>query len=534
MSKSKKKKKNSTKSQEKKKVIIPVEKDTKKLKRISLWLLLGILLLSIGMVKKVFQNDTFYTIKIGELILKNGIDMKDHFSWHTGLPYTYPHWLYDVFINLVYKLGGYTSIYISSIVLFLILIYLIYKSILKTNNNYFMAVFTTLISTLALAGFVTARAQLVSFILFILEIYSIEMFLSSGRKRYLVFLYLIAVLLCNVHLAVWPFYYIIFIPYLVEYIICYFIRKKKKQNKFDKLLDKKFYIERNDNVKLLLITFIISLTAGLLTPLHGTPYTYMIKTMMGNSQKYIQEHQMISWKDSPFVIIIILETFFLSFMTKVKLRDIFMVSGLTIMAISSIRHVSLLALIGVFCFARIFFYFFDNNGLDTDKFLLKVFSNKIAIILFILVLSVTSGLLLNHQLKKDFIDKEVYPVEATKYILKNLDYKNIHLFNEYNFGSYLLLNNIPVFIDSRADLYTREFSGRDYDIFDDYEAIISTYQNKFKFYDITHALIYKKEPKTFYNILKTNINYKILYEDDYFALFEKLNDENIIVLKNSN
>ncbi len=534
MSKSKnknKQKKNNTKKIEN--IIFPTEKDTKKLKRISLWLLLGVLILSIGMVKKVFQNDTFYTIKIGELILKNGIDMKDHFSWHIGLPYTYPHWLYDVFIYLVYKLGNYRGIYISSISLFLVLIYLMYKTILKINKNYFMAVFATLISTIALAGFVTARAQLVSFILFILEIYSIEMFLSNGKKRYLIFLYLIAVLICNVHLAVWPFYYIIFIPYLIECIICHFIIKKKKQNKFDNYLNKKFYIEKNSNIKLLFITMIITLTAGLLTPLHGTPYTYMIKTMMGNSQKYIQEHQMISWKDSPFVIILIFETFFLSFMTKVKLRDIFMVSGLTIMAISSIRHVSLLALIGIFCFARIFYYFFHNNGLNTDKFLLKVFSHKWAIALFILIASIASGLLLNNQLNKDYIDEEKYPIEATKYILNNLDYKNIHLYNEYNFGSYLLLNNIPVFIDSRADLYTKEFSGRDYDIFDDYENMIGTYQTKFDFYDITHILIYKN-PKAFYNTLKSNINYKILYEDKYYALFERLHNENITIIKNSN
>ena len=38
----------------------------------------------------VFQNDTFYTIKIGELIFNKGIDMQDHFTIH-NLPYTYPH-----------------------------------------------------------------------------------------------------------------------------------------------------------------------------------------------------------------------------------------------------------------------------------------------------------------------------------------------------------------------------------------------------------------------------------------------------------
>ena len=36
---------------------------------------------------------------------------------------------------------------------------------------------------------------------------------------------------------------------------------------------------------------------------------------------------------------------------------------------------------------------------------------------------------------------------------------SMRLFNEYNYGSYLLYEGIPVFIDSRADLYAPEFNG---------------------------------------------------------------------------
>ena len=86
-----------------------------------------------------------------------------------------------------------------------------------------------------------------------------------------------------------------------------------------------------------------------------------------------------------------------------------------------------------------------------------------------------------------------------------------------------MLNNIPVFIDSRADLYTKQFSGLDYDIFDDFYYIINNYQEKFEFYKITHVLIYKKDSQ-FYETLKKDNNYEILYEDDYFCLFKKLNN----------
>ena len=78
--------------------------------------ILWICILAIGVVRKSLQNDTFYTIKIGELILNNGIDMMDHFSFHAGLAYTYPHWLYDVIIYMIYHLMGIKGMYISSIV----------------------------------------------------------------------------------------------------------------------------------------------------------------------------------------------------------------------------------------------------------------------------------------------------------------------------------------------------------------------------------------------------------------------------------
>ena len=73
-----------------------------------------IIVLCICLTPIFFQNDTFYTIKIGELILNNGIDMQDHFSFH-NLPYTYPHWLYDTLVYLIYSISSFTSLYIFNI-----------------------------------------------------------------------------------------------------------------------------------------------------------------------------------------------------------------------------------------------------------------------------------------------------------------------------------------------------------------------------------------------------------------------------------
>ena len=62
-----------------------------------------IILFCVSLSPITMQNDTYYTIKIGEHILGNGIDMQDPFSWHEDLPYTYPHWADYVSICVLYK-----------------------------------------------------------------------------------------------------------------------------------------------------------------------------------------------------------------------------------------------------------------------------------------------------------------------------------------------------------------------------------------------------------------------------------------------
>lgn len=503
------------------------EKQEKKFK----WgFIIWIAIFVFALVRKTLQNDTFYTIKVGESILKNGIDMLDHFSWHEGLAYTYPHWLYDIFIYLIYKTFGFAGLYGSTIILLFILLVLVFKINYKNTNSYIISAFATFLCGLSISGFATARAQMVSFILFALELLFIENFLRNGKKSNLIGLIIISILICNIHPAVWPFYFILYLPYLVEYIIsaiCEKIKVKKK-NKFIKFLSSKFILEKNKNIKYLFLTMILCIFTGLLTPIGDTPYTYMIKTMQGNSQSYIMEHQMMTWKSSPFTIIIAFETIILALLSKTKLRDLFMILGISFMSIISVRHISLLALIGTICFARIFLAFLNEFGFNLDKTFMKLFSKKIIVILSYLIVIIFAIFMFKYWSKQEYIDKKLYPTEAVKYIKKNLDIKKIKLYNEYNFGSYLLLNDIPVFIDSRCDLYTKQFSGLDYDMFDDFEFMANNYMEKFEFYGITHVLIYKNNG--LYNQLKTDKNYRMLYEDEYFILYEKTGKGNNFVI----
>ena len=239
---------------------------------------------------KTLQNDTYYTVSIGNLIMENGIDMKDHFSWHEDLPYTYPHWLYDVFMSIIYNVGNWDGIYISVCVMSIILGLSIYIVNKKLNKNQVISFCITIGAMYLLKDYIAARAQLVTFILFTIQLYFMEKLVNTSKKRYGIGLIIISILIANLHVAVWPFMFILYLPYIAEYVIA--IIEEKVAQKYGKAPKDgfKISIKRRDGTKYLIIVMIICAFTGFLTPLGTTPYTYLIKTMQGNTTQNINEH----------------------------------------------------------------------------------------------------------------------------------------------------------------------------------------------------------------------------------------------------
>lgn len=553
----------------------------------------AIIIFSIALTPVTFQNDTYYTIAIGKDIVATGtIDMKDHFSWHEDLPYTYPHWLYDVGTYLVYQLGenvgigGFAAIYILTILLSVTLGLVIYMACVKVSKHNIASFLITMGIMYLLKNFITARAQLVTFILFALTVLFIEEFLSSKKKRYAVGLIIISILIANLHVAVWPFYFVLYLPYIAQYIIAlitrskllYKINKKLKETKLKRLekakinnkviknLDDKIedikqklieiykaqekseknalkrrnnpykiIIEKQDAVKWLILIMIICTFTGLLTPLGDTPYTYLSKTMQGNTMDNISEHQPLTLiNNTEMIICIILVLGLITFTdTKIKLSDLFMLGGLLYLSFMSRRQASMFDIIGGIVFARIVASFFDKYDAGGEEKLLKSINTIYGKAITILVVILISFNILKPKLNSKFVDENTYPVQAADYILENVDLESMKIYNEYNYGSYLLFRGIPVFVDSRADLYTPQFNGEKQengkydgrDIFSDYintSNIGVYYEDKFKQYDITHVLIRKNSKLNMF--VSRNDNYIELYSDDNFVFYQRIED----------
>ena len=547
-----------------------MEKEKKTIDKSSIrFTIMAIVLIAIfcfSIAPVTLQNDTFYTIKIGEHILQNGIDMKDPFSWHENLEYTYPHWLYDVGIYLIYNIGGQLGIYISTIVLSIILGITMYLVNTKLTKNKLTSFVLTIGAMYLLRDFIAARAQLVTFILFILTVYFIEMFLETKKKRYAVGLIIIPIIIANVHLAVFPFYFVLYLPYVAEYMIYILsnsqiiintakitrLQKKilkledeqeisKTRQKIDELQLKnekaiskkekinknpyKIKISDNQNVKALIIIMIICLFTGLLTPLGTTPYTYLIKTMQGTTTHNINEHLPLTLVNNmEFMCALVLFIAILTFTdTKIRLSDLFMLGGLVFLTFYTRRQFSMFTLICVIILNRLINSLFDKYDPEGCKKAINKLTTITGMVVVICIVLAISIVQYKPKMKNSFIDENSYPVDAATYILENLDINNIKLYNEYNFGSYLLFRGIPVFIDSRADLYAPEFNPG-VEIFNDYMDLsglnIDDVEERLDKYGITHMLMFKTSKLRRY-VEQNKEEYILLYEDSNFCLFQR-------------
>ena len=478
---------------------------------------LAIIFLCIGLTYKYLQTDTFYMIKLGDYIYHHGIDFLDHYCWIAKLPYTYPHWLYDLFLYFVYNNFGYFGIYVSTIILFIALSFVIYYVNLKLIKNEFFSIILSIICVFQLSMFAVARAQLISLICFVLEFYWINRVIRTGEKKYCFYLFFVCILIANVHATVWLFFFILFLPFFAEHLISLF-----GKTHFKLPYEFKLKMETIPHIKTLLFTFLISLFLGILSP-SRICYTYIFKIMMGDSQKFLLEHLPLTVIEHPFFIISILVLLIILIFTETKiyLRELFMIGGITFMCLTSTRHLSFfytivvieIGILGVRCLNAKNDRTFDILG----KMLLEKNYLYCILILFLVVFSCFR--FLDHS-KEEFVPKKDYPVGAVEYIKNNLDYKNLKIYNGYDYGSYLLFQDIPVFIDARCDLYLKEFNGMSYSIFDKMEKISKNYEKEFQKLDVSHILISKKE--ILFLILDKDVHYKTLYEDKNFILFEKV------------
>ena len=528
---------------------------------------IAIIFLAAAFIPKSLQEDTFYMIKVGEYICQNGMGVVaeriEPFAWHEGMIYTYPHWLLDIIFYLIYNVFQFTGIYVFTVIFGIIIYLLVYITNVKACKNRIISAIITLATIYLFRGYITARAQIVTYFCCILTILFIERFLENPKRRYMVGLVIVPIILANCHAALFPMYFVLYLPYIAAYIMSFLtkeeilskllkfknkrltkLEKKGKIEKVEKIKTKiekiqekletikvenktktrKVIIERNENVKYLILLCIACIITGFITPLRDIPFTYTIKSLKGNTMNFISEHQAVALTKMPSLIVsfVVLAITLFSTKTKIKLQDLFMVIGMSILAIISYKQFPIFW-IGVMCIInKLIFIMIDEKKLEKIKkietkalsFMGMVYTIMIIIIIFLYNYKSIS--------KQSYVNTNDYPVVAAEWMKNNIDMDKMYLFNDFNYGSYLLFKDIPVFIDGRADAYDPVFNGMNEDPFLDYMLTSSGqkwYGDTFKKYNITHIITTKDSLLDM--LLQRNIVYKNIYNDGSFVIYER-------------
>ena len=486
----------------------------KKLYIVFSMLLIVIILMT---VTKEMQNDTFFTIATGEHILQEGYDNVDHLTWHENLGFYKLRWAFDVAIAFIYNTFGFAGIYAFVVIIASLTVLSLFNILLKQKNNIVLSFIATVISMLLMTSnwAFTARGQIISYLLLLLEIYFIEKMISTKQKRYYIIFLVISALIVNFHASVWYMTIILVLPYLAEAIMHKIMKNKN--------LEKSKIILEPISIKMLIIAILCLVLGSFISPIGTYTYTYMFKVIGGISSTFISELQQTDIISSIGMILglIVIDILMLATKSKMKLSDILLFFGLYFMAILARRNQAFLYLIGTIPVVRLITNFFETY--DTENILEKLnnfFSKNwvLGCTTIVIVIGLSSNMVT--RIREKYVNEKKYPVEAVNFIKENLDYINLRIYNSFNYGSYLELSGIPAFVDSRSEIFTEEFNN--VTILKDWLETSRgnvNYNDTFAKYEIDYAIVEDKEIINTY--ISADENYEKVFDDETFSIYMK-------------
>lgn len=453
--------------------------------------IIGVSLLMLSFIRTGF--DYWWHIKAGEYMVEHHtILTKDIFSWFASarnLDWFAHEWLSEVVLYGFKLLTGKIHIIVFCGIMLLLTQFTLFWG---NRKEYFKNVpFTLLwvtISLIFLGSTLMPRPQMFSYLFFSLTLYFLFDLLKHENSKKVYFLPLITLLWANFHGG----------SSNLSYILCFtfwfighfsFSIGKVEAVPFTKQQLKKYFL-----VMLLCVLAILCNPQGL--ELLWYPYQNMQDSFMLQT---IAEWQPSNPNQLSDIAIFILIGFWLFLLLKsdkkIRLLDLLLLAMFGFLALKSIRFWPFTYLVSSF----ILFYYVKEyrNGKRSD-FLFFLFGILLCILVFP---------------SSKLVEKVNRPVVDETFISTLTLEKPKKLYNYYGYGGYLIYRDIPVFIDGRADLYSK-YNYRDY-------YYLSSLQGDFKrildHYQFDMLLLDKGLPLSFY--LAEREDYEVVIEKENTILY---------------
>ena len=393
--------------------------------------------------------DFFWYLGAGQLMLGTA-NVGETFtaigsSWHNH------EWLFHWIMALNPNPGIYHFV-LHVILVFAVMIALFMLTLRRFHSTPIAAAFWTVIGGMMMSSFLILRAQMASYVLFIVLIGILESSRSERNKAF--WIAPLMLLWANLHGA-----FILGIALVVLHSgMKYFIHRGKTQKPADG-----WYLP-----------IIIAILASLVNPHFIEVYTYPFK-WIGNSiyKDSIREWQSVLRWDFllyPYMSYSIIAALIIYFGRPGKLIDYIMFGIFAILPLTAVRHLPLYYIVAT----PVVF----ESSTRIEKYLRDKLKSSVLIgngkwILLTLVLFIHLGMNLYNNPVMRITDPiyatYAYPTGAAAFMLdNNLDGR---IFNAYQWGGYLWLNGFDIFIDGRLDTLYPE------DVFLDYQTVVTVDSN---------------------------------------------------------
>lgn len=442
------------------------------------------------------EADYLWHIKAGEYMFKNGILRNDIFSWSMNGKYWMSHeWLFEIIVYFLKSVFGKAHMLIyclSSVCLLMSILFFTNKKNIYKNLRFSML---WLVLFIICMFFVQVRPHMLSFSFLAITIFLLFDLYNNEESKKIFFLPLVSILWSNIHGGSSNLPYIL----CLLFIICglfNFKFSKIEAKRLDKVQIKKYLI--------VMVLCMISVCINI----HGFkmfiyPYQNMINKDM---LSVIVEWRSTSLSNLSDYIYILFALFIIIIMLfskkRISLIDFVLLGFFGFLGMKSVRF-------WFYTYIVMSYVIFNyvNEDSNEDRLLdvgMIVFS---IIYLFAFSINVHNMFPKNYSFKLD--SKDVNYIKSVK---------PKRLFNAYNYGGDLVYNDIKVFIDGRADLYSSS------DVFKDFIDIYyfeGDYYSLMCKYSFDYYLVEKNSSLDYY--LRYNDQFKLIYMNGDVKMYEKKN-----------
>lgn len=469
-------------------------KTKKWLQRNKLFLIFSFFLICFALFLMLFLRidiDYFWHFKAGEYMVTHfKILTKDIFSWSLyHVSWISHEWLFEVFLYILNLIFGNIHLFIY---VFCIILLLLFFLVLVQKQEYLKNIPFSLLWVCFFALIFTGlsgRPQLFSFFLLALSVWLIFYYFYHPHSKRIYFLPFISIIWSNVHGGSSN------LPYLLCFLALFCGAFSFRFSKVEAVR-----LTRKQMLSYFIVA-ILCILAVIINP-HGIimlfyPYQNMADGLMLSTIAEWQPSN-LNYLSHYVYFVFMLITLLVMLFSKKKIRLLDFVFYLFFLYLG-LKSIRFWFFSYVVC-SLFIFYYVPKRNLDSYTCLMLFSFSLVLLIIFGNTFSY-SKVLSTKTLSNSAIS-----------VLK--EEKPKRLFNYYDYGAYLIYKDIPVFIDGRADLYSKY-------IYEDYQNISRL---SYKFPDLIekYQFDYFVVPKTsgIGSYLNSQNQYELIYQDEQCLIFK--------------